>query len=77
LRVENDVLYIEEKVGDEVIEKFIQVVSKKKISKIEVKTNDLGASIVQALLIQKRDKEIVIEDPILQKIFENVSYKTV
>ena len=77
MRIEDDVLYIEEKVGDEVAEKFIKVISKKKISKIEVKTNDLGASIVQALLIQKRDKEIVIEDATLQKIFENVSYKTI
>jgi len=77
LRIKDDILYIEEKVGDEAIEKFIKVIKKKKISKIEVKTNDLGASIVQALLIQKRDKEIVIEDATLQKIFENVSYKTI
>ena len=77
MRIKDDILYIEEKVGDEAIEKFIKVIKKKKISKIEVKTNDLGASIVQALLIQKRDKEIVIEDATLQKIFENVSYKTI
>ena len=56
MRIKDDILYIEEKVGDEAIEKFIKVIKKKKISKIEVKTNDLGASIVQALLIQKRDK---------------------
>ena len=77
MRIEDDILYIEEKIGDEAIEKFIKVFSKKKISKIEVKTNDLGASIVQSLLIQKRDKEIVLQDAILQKIFENVSYKTI
>ena len=77
MKIGNNVLYIEEKVGDEVVEKFIKIIKKKKISKIEVKTNDLGASIIQALLVAKKEVEIVVDDLVLQEIFENVSYKTI
>jgi len=77
MRVENDILYIDEELSDEVLDEFTATVKQDGIEKIKVLTPNLGASIVQMLLVEKQDKAIEIEDGILKKIFENVLYKTV
>jgi len=77
MRVENDILYIDEELSDEVLDEFTATVKQDGIEKIKVLTPNLGAGIVQMLLVEKQDKAIEIEDGILKKIFENVLYKTV
>ena len=77
MRVENDILYIDEELSDEVLDEFTATVKQDGIEKIKVLTPNLGASIVQMLLVEKQDKAVEIEDGILKKIFENVLYKTV
>ena len=77
MRIEDDTLYIDEEITDEGVEEFVVSISQEDIKSIEVNCNNLGASIVQALLVKKGDKNIVIKDPVLNKIFENVNYKTI
>lgn len=77
MKIKDKVLTITKSVSDEDAKVFLKIFEKKEIKKIEVKTNDLGASIVQILLCQRRDKEVVIEDEILQKVFHNVSYRNI
>ena len=76
MKVENNTLYIDEEISDERVEEFFAVINQDDIEKIEVNNPNLGASIVQLLLIKKREKEIILNDEILQKIFENVTYKS-
>ncbi len=77
MKIEGDTLYIDEEMADEKVDELIASISQEDIKNVEVNCNNLGASMVQVLLIKKRDKNIVIKDPILNKIFENVSYKRV
>ena len=77
MKIEGDTLYIDEEITDERVDEFIASISQEDIKSVEVNCNNLGASIIQVLLIKKRDKDIVIKDPILNKIFENISYKRV
>ncbi|NPA55498.1 MAG: hypothetical protein GXO40_03960 [Epsilonproteobacteria bacterium] len=77
MRLEDDVLYINEEIEDERVEEFIASVSQDNISKIVVETPHLGGSIVQVLLIKKRDVEVEVEDETLAKLFENVLYKRI
>ena len=77
MKVENGVLIIEDEINDEAVEEFLITISQDRIEKIKVKTPNIGASIVQALLIKKRDTQVEIEDTTLKKIFENVHYETV
>lgn len=77
MKVEDDILIIEDEITDEQIDEFVLSLSQEGIKKIEVKTPNLGASIIQALLVKKKDTQIVVEDEILSKVFENVSYKSI
>ena len=77
MKVEDNELIIESEIGDENVDEFLQTISDENIKKVVVKTPNLGASIIQLLLVYKRKLDIVIEDDILKKVFENVIYKSV
>ncbi len=77
MKIKDNTLIIDTEVGDEDIENFTTVMAQDEVKKIEVKTPNLGASIIQALLIKKKDTEIEVDDEILSKVFENVSYKSI
>lgn len=77
MKVENKKLIIDDEITDEEVEKFVVALSQDNIKKIEIDNPNLGASIIQALLLKKKDTEIIVKDKTLQKVFENVSYKTV
>ena len=77
MRIEDKTLYIEEPLYDDNIEEAIATFSQDNIQNIEVLTNDLGAGIVQELLVQKRQKDVIVHDDVLKKIFENVIYKSI
>jgi len=77
VRIEDKTLYIEEPLYDDNIEEAIATFSQDNIQNIEVLTNDLGAGIVQELLVQKRQKDVIVHDDVLKKIFENVIYKSI
>ena len=76
MRVEDGVLFVDEEISDDRIEEFLAVISQEDLKKVEVSTVDISASIVQLLLIKKQKLEIILEDEVLKKIFENVVYKT-
>ena len=76
MRIEEETLIIDEPVGDEEIESFLATLQQEGIARVAVRTPDLGASIVQALLIHHRRKPVACDDPVLAKIFENVRYLT-
>jgi len=77
MRVENEILYIDDEISDEEVEEFYTTISQDEITKIELNTNQLGASIIQILLIKNREKEIIVKDEVLKKVFENITYKRV
>jgi hypothetical protein len=77
MRVENGILFIEDEISDELAEEFLATISQNEIEKVELNCSNLGASIIQILLIKKREKEIVLNDPILEKMFENIVYRTI
>jgi len=77
LKIEDNTLIIDDEIGDEDIEEFSTSISQDGFNKILVQNPNLGASIIQALLIKKKDIEIEVDDEILAKVFENVSYKKV
>lgn len=77
MKVENKKLIIDDEITDEEVEEFVVALSQDNIKKIEIDNPNLGASIIQALLLKKKDTEIIVKDKTLQKVFENVSYKTV
>jgi len=77
MRVENEVLYIDDEINDEEVEEFFTTISQDEITKIEVNNPNLGASIIQILLIKNREKDIIVNDDILQRVFENISYKRI
>jgi len=77
MKIENNILIIDEEISDEEIEEFSISISQDGVNKIHVKNPNLGASIVQALLIKQKDIEIEVDDEILTKVFENVVYKKI
>ncbi len=77
MRIEEKVLIIDEPMGDEEVEVILATLQQEGIERVEVHTHDLGAAVVQALLIHNRHKTVVFDDPVLQKIFENVQYVSV
>ena len=73
MKIENNVLYIEEEITDEMAEEFFATLKQDEIKKIVINNPNLGASIVQLLLWFSKEKEIQMQDWTLQKIFENVT----
>jgi len=73
MKIENNVLYIEEEITDEMAEEFFATLKQDEIKKIVINNPNLGASIVQLLLWSSKEKEIQMQDWTLQKIFENVT----
>ena len=77
MKIENNILIIDEEISDEEIEEFSTSISQDGFNKIHVKNPNLGASIIQALLIKQKDTEVEVDDEILAKVFENVVYKKI
>jgi len=77
LKIQDNILIIDDEIGDEDIEEFMASIAQDSFNKIKVQNPNLGASIIQALLLKKKDTEIEVEDEILSKVFENVSYKKI
>jgi len=75
LKIEKNILIIDDEISDEDIDEFSTSISQEGFNKIRVLNPNLGASIIQALLVKQKDIEIEINDEILAKVFENVSYK--
>ena len=77
MKIENNTLIINEEISDEKIEEFSTLISEDGLSKIHIKNPNLGASIIQALLIKQKEIEVKVDDKILTKVFENIVYKKI
>ena len=70
MKIDDNVLVIDESLGDDVIEEFIASVNQPQITKIIIETDDITAPILQILWCL--DKEIEVKTDFLKLFFENV-----
>ena len=70
MKINDNVLLIDESLGDDVIEEFIASANQSQITKIIIETDDISAPILQALWCL--DKEIEVKTEFLKLFFENV-----
>jgi molecular chaperone DnaK (HSP70) len=72
MKIEDNTLFIDEEIIDEMVEEFFATLKQDEIKKVIINNPNLGASIIQLLLYFSKEKEIETNDKTLQKIFENV-----
>jgi len=72
MKIEENVLIIDESLNDNDIENFLVAVSQDEIEKIVIKNDDLVAGIVQILWCESQKKFIECKSSFLKKFFENV-----
>ena len=70
MKIDNNILIVDESLGEEVIKEFIMNVNQPQITKIIIETDDVCAPILQILWCL--DKEIEIKTDFLKLFFENV-----
>ena len=70
MKINENVLVIDESLGDDVIEEFIASVNQSQITKIVIETDDITAPILQILWCL--NKEIEVKTEFLKLFFENV-----
>jgi len=70
MKIENDTLVIDESLMDEQIEEFLVAINQEEIQKISIQTEDVSASIIQAIWCSKKNVEV--DSEFLSKFFENV-----
>ena len=72
MKIEENVLIIDESLNDDDIENFLVAISQDEIEKIVIKNDDLSAGIIQILWCESQKKFIECESSYLKKFFENV-----
>jgi len=70
MKISDNVLIIDESLGDDVVEEFIAGANQSQITKIVIETDDISAPILQILWCL--DKEIEVKTEFLKLFFENV-----
>ena len=72
MRIDNNILIIDEVLEDENIQEFYEATKQDEIEIIRVEAENISAGAVQILWNLKERKKIVIESEFLSKFFENV-----
>ena len=70
MKIENNILIIDENISDENIEEFITYLNQEGIEKVQLKTEEISSGIIQALWCSK--KKIETNSEFLNHFFENV-----
>jgi len=70
MKINENLLVIDESLGDDVVEEFIVSANQPQITKIIIETDDISAPILQVLWCL--DKEIEVKTEFLKLFFENV-----
>ena len=70
MKINENILVIDESLGDDVVEEFIVSANQPQITKIIIETDDISAPILQVLWCL--DKEIEVKTEFLKLFFENV-----
>jgi len=70
MRIEENILIVDEPILEDKIEEFEASVNQAQIEKIVIEEDDLHASAIQILWCL--DKEVEVESEFLKKFFENV-----
>lgn len=70
MNIENETLYLNEKVDFEDYEQFLDLVQQ--TDKIHVQTNDIHPSIWQILFVLNDTKKIIVDDEFNKRFFENL-----
>ena len=70
MKINDNILVIDENLGDDAIEEFIISVNQSQIKKIIIENDDISASILQVLWCL--NKEIEVKTKFLKLFFENV-----
>ena len=72
MRIDNNILIIDEVLEDENIQEFYEATKQDEIEIIRVEAENISAGAVQILWNLKERKKIEIESEFLSKFFENV-----
>jgi len=70
MKIDNNILIIDEALNDEQIEELIVAINQDEIDTIKVENDELSSGIVQALWCS--GKKVDIESEFLSKFFDNV-----
>lgn len=72
MRIEDNILIIDDRIEYENCEELINLVTD--VESVIVETNDIHPSILQLLFCVSKDKKVVIEDEFNQRLFENLKF---
>jgi len=75
MKIEGDKLVIDGSLNEEDIEEFLSSAMQSEISKIVIESDDLHASIVQALWCLQNSKKIKVKAEFLKPFFEHVTQR--
>ncbi len=70
MKLENNILIIDENLTDEHIDEFMVSLNQEGIERVEIQNPDISAGIIQALWCS--GKKIDVDDEFLSKFFDNV-----
>lgn len=74
MRIEDNILFLEDDIHDEMIEEFLEKIKEVQFQEIRVKNIILGSLIVQVLFVLSKEKKISFDDTVMEKFFENISF---
>jgi len=75
MKIENDKLIIDTPMSDMEIEEFLTSAKQSKINKIVIESDDLHASIIQAIWCMQSKKKVKVKVDFLKPFFEHVTQR--
>ena len=74
MRVEENVLLLENEVNDEMLDEFISMAKSNEVESIVITTDNISSLVLQQLFCIKKTKNVTCEDPFLSKFFDDIKY---
>ncbi len=72
MKIQENTLVIDEAISDESCDEFIVLIMQPEIERIHLRTNEVASSILQVLLCMQKNRELIVDDPFLAKIFHRI-----
>lgn len=73
--INGKILEVKSDLTDDIVSEFLEIANQKTITTIKIDSHVVTSAIMQTLFCLSANKKIEISDPVLNKFFENITFK--
>ena len=72
MKIEDNVLILDDEVNDSMLQEFISLANKDSLESIIIDSDNISSLVLQQLFCLKDIKKVVCNEPFLEKFFDNI-----